>query len=161
MNRMTHSRRHLAALIAAAALPCLPATDADAQAQLVYDSGTGQLSIDPTVVPGGITGYVLQLDAGASFTFDPGNFTPVIPDSVVSTAFATDLGESGLSALSSPASLGEVLPTGLTLTQLDDALIFKDYNTGLGGTGEFIVVPEPSSLATFLLISGLAARRRR
>ena len=162
MKRMNHNPKHLASLIAAAALLCLPAADADAQAQLVYDSGTGTLTIDPNGLAAGISGYALELDGGAGFVFDTGQFSPVIPGSFAEST-GTSLDEIGLAAsLTSSASVGAVLPTGLTLTQLNDALITKEYETGLGGgVGDFAVVPEPSSIAALLLASGLLARRRR
>lgn len=152
-----------------AALLALSATTlAHAQnATLTYNAIDSGLSIDGRATPLGITGYSLELAPASGLSFDTGAFTSALDDGLIpDEVFAAVLAEQvnlGSAGLTGSASLGTVLPTGLTLGELDSALFDRTYSSGLGAGGDFdlVVVPKPGAGALLLAGAGLVLRRRR
>jgi len=73
---------------------------------LIYDSGTGEVVLDPD--GSSIIGYSIKSASGA---FLAGNHTPILGG--VSTSLPTELAEAALSSPGSPMSIGFVFPTAL------------------------------------------------
>ncbi|REK30212.1 MAG: PEP-CTERM sorting domain-containing protein [Planctomycetota bacterium] len=141
---------------------------------LIYDSATGEVTLDVDASPG-IIGYSLQ---NATNSFIPGNFTPILVG--VSTALTSQLEEAALA--SGSGSIGLVFPTGLDLAGLTSLLTVRTVSTSLGAplldfdlvvlsatttttTGTTAPIPEPATITLSLLGAvGLALyswRRRR
>jgi hypothetical protein len=119
---------------------------------LLYDPLTGNLSIDPSEGTGGVlTGYVLQ----SNDQFIAANHQTHLGGNV--TSIAGEISETNNSStIMTTIDLGNVLPTGLTLTDLEMLLTTANY-VGQSGSSvhelDLIVVPEPQSIA--LLVVGL------
>ena len=132
---------------------------------LVYDSATGEVTLDPD--GSSIIGYSLQ---NATNSFLPGNHTPILAG--VTTALTSQLEEAALAPGS--GSIGQVFPTGLDLAGLQSLLTVNQVSRSLGAPlvpfdlvvlNAGPVVPEPSTWALgALALAGLVAgklRRRR
>ncbi|REJ69134.1 MAG: hypothetical protein DWQ31_05450 [Planctomycetota bacterium] len=93
---------------------------------LIYNSSTGDVTIDPTD-SGTVLGYVLQ----SNDEFLPGNFTPALSGGLF-TARTDELSEASLTALTTPTSIGSVFPTGLDVNGVLDLLTTNTVSTALG-----------------------------
>jgi len=137
-------------------------TDRPNHTNLLYDPLTGNLKIDPTEGPGSVlTGYVLNSDGEFLFANHQTHLGGT------ETSLAGELSEANSnSTVMATIDLGDVLPGGLSLTDLEMLLTTANY-TGESGTGvhelDLVVVPEPKSivlLAIALLLAAAAGRRR-
>ncbi|REJ68851.1 MAG: PEP-CTERM sorting domain-containing protein [Planctomycetota bacterium] len=138
----------------------LPANDPNIP-DLIYDAVTGEVILDPD--GSSIIGYSLKNDSGA---FLPGNFNPVLGG--VATATSIILEEATLGSLGGPASIGNVFPTGMDITELFALLSTNHVSRALGSPlvpfDLIIVVPEPSTYAMAALAFlglGIISRGRR
>jgi len=145
--------------------------DDPAVPDLIYNATTGEVILDPDGA-GSIIGYTL---VNTSDSFLPGNFNPVLGG--VFTGLTGELSEANLTAITSPASIGNVFPAGLNSTQLFNLLSRNEVSTGLGAPlvpfdlrivlnplPSSAPVPEPSTYvmaAVALMGLGLVCRRRR
>jgi hypothetical protein len=138
-------------------------TDSPTLADLVYDPSTGNVTLDASEASGSvITNYVLR-NGTSSFAF--ANFTPVLPG-VFDTKTATEISESDGSGagVGGLLNLGNIFPTGMTVTQLQSYLTTASYVGQLGSgvqTLDLTVIPEPTTLALLGLGGLLCGRRRR
>lgn len=162
-------------LIATALLAAVSAGTAQAAYVLMYDDLTGEMKID---TQGGAL-YVYSVIGPGDFSVDDGFIqenhdllpapTGALPSAV--TSLDDELSESNFNGwIDLPeTSIGEVLPAGLTRSELQDQISVARYVDELGELGnpkafqdfQVIFVPEPTSL---LLLGGgvmLLARRRR
>ncbi|REJ69814.1 MAG: PEP-CTERM sorting domain-containing protein [Planctomycetota bacterium] len=137
----------------------LPANDPNIP-DLIYDAVTGEVILDPD--GSSIIGYSLQNESGA---FLPGNFNPVLGG--VATATSIILEEATLGSLGGPASIGNVFPTGMDISELFALLSVNQVSRSLGTPlvpfDLIVVVPEPSTYAMACLslaALGLLGRRR-
>jgi hypothetical protein len=150
-------------------------------AELVYDTATGEVVLDPKGA-GSLVSYVLQTTELVGFEeqgHQPGGglWTRVfnsLDDQIGATAFsaplmvsATSVGATASSEplMTSATSIGAILPIGLNATELAAFFTTAEYATvGDGGAFNLVVVPEPGSflLAALGLLGWiLLARRRR
>jgi len=113
----------VAALLMATALPVH--ADDPAIPDLIYTVSSGEVVLDPTD-GGSIIGYQLLSDDA----FLPGNFTPVLGG--VSTGLANELSEATLTGITTPSSIGNVLPAWLDAAGLDALLTSQTVSTVLG-----------------------------
>ncbi|REJ68721.1 MAG: hypothetical protein DWQ31_07050 [Planctomycetota bacterium] len=100
--------------------------DTAGQPDLFYNPATGEVHLDPRDT-GGLIGYVLLSDD----QFLDANHTPVFTGGVV-TSRSDQLAEATLTSLTTPGSLGLVLPAGLTLEQVWTTITQHDASTALG-----------------------------
>ena len=142
--------------------------DGDGIAEFLYDPASGEVIL----VPDGddIASFALLADLTQIAGFDPSEF--IVPkdddgdDFGFVTATQAELGATAgdfTNGFTLSMSIGNVLPTGLGLADLELALGNSFYTAGFGaGTPnfEFALVPEPSSLA-LAGIAGLGLLRRR
>lgn len=134
------------------------------EAELHYDPHTGNVILDPTHA-GRIIGFVLTSHEGI---FDVDQLELPFANMGTNTdAVAMQVGQADLSGLgfTHPLPLGNVLPPGLTLEQLDQLLVNAQFVSGFGQGGQLtlVVVPEPLVLTPLamglLLVWGLRRRR--
>ncbi|REK22218.1 MAG: PEP-CTERM sorting domain-containing protein [Planctomycetota bacterium] len=121
---------------------------------LIYHAATGEVILDPD--GNTIHGYLLQSPAAG---FVPGNFSPALGG--VSTGSFSEISEAvfqdGAEGLTVATSIGNVFPTGLTLSGLNNLLGTMVVSVELGAPlvdFELVVVnavPEPSTLTLVLL----------
>ncbi|REJ66940.1 MAG: PEP-CTERM sorting domain-containing protein [Planctomycetota bacterium] len=138
----------------------LPANDPNIP-DLIYDAVTGEVILDPD--GSSIIGYSLRNESGA---FLPGNFNPVLGG--VATATSIILEEAAFGSLASPASIGNVFPAGMDITELFQFLsnnqVSRSLGTPLVPFDLIVVVPEPSTYAMAALglmaVGALGWRRR-
>lgn len=140
-------------------------TDDPSIPDLIYHADTGEVILDPDGA-GTIIGYSLE---NLTDSFLPGGHTLILGG--VSTSLTSELSEASFSALTTTASIGNVLPAGMDIAQLAGLLSVNQVSTTLGApllSFDLIVVPapvpEPSTYAMAamgLLGLGLIARRRR
>lgn len=137
-------------------------------AQLVYKPATGEVLLDQTNAPGGvISTFVLgsngAFNAPGSALFPFGGTLLEDAPSVISQSDPNSYAPAPGFA-TNPHNLGPILPAGLDLPSLTTELSTAVY-VGLTGTGvrafELVVVPEPMSVAPFLVSLLSVARRRR
>ena len=102
-----------------------PAND-PAIPDLIYNAHTGDVSIEPAA-GGSIIGYNLRTDDA----FLPGNHTPVLGG--LATAVTGEISEATFGGISSVASIGNILPAGLSIADVYDTLDYRDVSTVLGG----------------------------
>ena len=141
--------------------------DSADRADLIYDSGDGNVKLDASEAAGGvITNFVLGNAPGGAGFNAPGvaNFpfvSPFTTDTIteISQTDGTAIGVSGIT------DLGNIFPTGLALTGLESFLTDVSYVGVLGsGNPEFDlkVVPEPASILLMVLgLLGVLTRDRR
>lgn len=157
-----------ALLVTTAMLSLATACPAYTQAAtLTYNVNDGGLTLDGSTTPQGITGYSLELDPGSGLSFNTGAFTSalddgLIPDEIFDSVLAEQV-NLGATGLAGSASIGPVLPAGLTLVELDSALSNRSYSSGLaaGGNFDLVVVPEPGAAGLLLVGAAMVLRRRR
>ena len=136
-----------------------------ADADLVYDPATGNVTIDASdTAAGQIISFVIgtdqnNMDTSATVVpfIDAGTNTDNTPFQIGQT----DPLNQGAGPL---VDIGNVLPTGMDLTALSEYLTIAEYASelGAGGTLDLRVIPEPSGLVLALFgLFSLAARRRR
>lgn len=100
-------------------------------ADLIYDASTGEVTVDATQATGGLfSSYTLSAASGLrteNFTpFISGGFDFTLPTQIGELAFADDPTTSG------QHSIGEVLPAGLNLQELNDFLAGTSYTGTVG-----------------------------
>ena len=135
------------------------------KADLIYDPGTGGVTMDQSEADGGIIiQFRLTNDPGGDDFVGKANFPFLSLDTVdeVTELSQTDL----LSVGFSPGPtwyLGEVFPTDKTLVQLTTFLTEATYNSG--EDFDLIVIPEPLTTVSLLvggaMLAGVRRRRRR
>ena len=158
------------ALVACFAGPAgaLSLVDRAGFADLLYDTATGNVRLDPTDVPfGGFHNFVLTNAAGGS-DFD--TLAVTFPPHGLQTKLATEISWSSLTPATGVLDLGDIIPPGLSLSDLDAFLTKATYVAQLGSgieTFDAILflngqVPEPATsvLAAFALIALVWWQRR-
>lgn len=164
---------------AVAAIALLVSTAAQAQTyDLIYNANDGSLTIethdqllyvysifgpdDTSINDGFIQENHTQIPG------NPGQFGDPLYAFTSMDGELSDTNRTGW-LLTDPASLGSVLPTGLTQPQLDDAISSAWYVNAYGSTGapssfnnfNIVLVPEPTSLVLLVAGGTLICRRRR
>jgi len=117
----------------------LQGTDNADRADLIYDPNDGNVVLDATEASGAvITSYALENTDGL---FEPNavnfyNFDPNDPNSSTDTATAYQISQTDLDGDGFPNTwdLGDVFPTGMSLSELQDFLSFRQY-CGTMGSG--------------------------
>ena len=165
---LTHIRIGIAAAFVVLAVVANAAQGALAidRADLIYDSPTGNVTLDQTEAAGGImNNFVLKNAVGGNdfntsvvnFPFS-GSLKTDLPTEISQTdpLFAGFTG-------GDQWSLGAIFPTGMDLSGLQSLLTQNSY-VGAPGSGfqdlDLLVTPEPATLG-LLLLGGLALLRRR
>lgn len=128
-------------------------------ADLVYDSSTGNVQLDPE--DGSILGFELQNAPGGDDFTSGASFPP--PG--VSTDIATEVSWASLDPIEAVHDLGEIFPTGMTTAEeVETFLTSNRYSPGLGlpvTDFEIQVVPEPRNMLLFgIWALGILARHR-
>ena len=140
-------------------------TDEPMIPNLIYHAETGEVILDPDGADG-IIGYSLTNTTGS---FLPGGHTPALGG--VATSSVIEFAEASFNAITSQASIGNVFPVGLDITELFNLLDGNQVSRGLGTNlvpFDLVVipvpVPEPSTYliaATGLLGIGCVCLRRK
>jgi len=160
------------ALVACFAAPAgaLSLVDRPGFGDLLYDTGTGNVRLDPTDVPlAGFHNFVFRNAAGGS-DFDTG--ASLFPGHGIFTNLPLEVSWADLfSAITGVYDLGDILPPGLDLSELDAFLTEATYVGQLGsGVQVFDAilflngqVPEPgaSVLAAIAAVALVGSQRRR
>ena len=131
----------------------------DGQTTLVYDPGSGELSVDP---PAGIELTSINItSSGGLFTGDKpaaldGAFDNFAADNIFKATFGGSFGS---------ISFGSVLPAGLDSSALASDLSAVGSRAGGGDLGDvdLVVIPEPTTsvMLTMLFALSLFAHRRK
>ena len=128
-----------------------PGTSGDDQTSLVYDAGTGELSVD---APAGKELTSINItSAGSKFVGDKppaldGAFDNFAADNVFKATFGGSFGS---------ISFGNVLPAGISEADVTADLSAVGSLAGGGDLGnvDLVYIPEPTALATALIGIGL------
>ncbi len=168
--KMTQTCTSIAAAFVVLALGANAALGALAsdRADLIYDSPTGNVTLDQAEATGGIlTGYVLKNAVGGDdFNTGVANFAL----GGLTTDLPTDISEANLFSTGFTGgdqwSLGAIFPTGLDLSGLQSFLTENSY-VGELGSGvhdlDLLVTPEPATLLLLALgfVPALLCKGRR
>lgn len=137
---------HILALCTLALMVATPSLTEAVVAPIFYDPSTGNLTMDVTNAPGGVMGgYSLKSPGGLFISSSHTRFV----DTQVFTTLPTEIGEAQPFGNLAPGvySAGNVLPTGMSETQVLDVLDLGNsiWVGGLGtGTNTFGLVYGPS-----------------
>ena len=147
--------------------PALKRSALENTAKLIYNSETGNVSIDPRPDPSGqVINFVLKND-GAHFLPDAANFPFLVPNAdpppplvpnftAVAESFEISQSDGSLIGFANVHDLGNILPPGLTFAEVENIFSTATY-VGLAGSGvrQFSIIPEPtSSVMTVLALGG-------
>jgi hypothetical protein len=134
-----------------------PGTPGDAQTSLVYDAGTGELSVD-SPADRNLTSINIDSASGAFVGEKPpaldGSFDNFAAGNIFKATFGSEFGA---------VSFGNVLPAGLAEQAEIDDLTAVGSLAGGGDLGDvdLVYIPEPSSILLLLLgMFGLLTRRQ-
>jgi hypothetical protein len=155
-------KARIGVLVCSLAVGALSAPISAAPATLTYDTDSGHITLDPANASGGfITNYVLQSGGGfieQNAVFPDGRdyssqgVGALATDTEVSWTDIDYVNSVAPPAFDAPFGIGAILPSGMTLDEVETFLTRRSYVGDLGtGEFDFQVVPEPAlERATFL-----------